>query len=131
GPEIQSPQWEEVPAAAGTGISLAPHPVYPAGQGLSQAQLRRWIHWVLDHRPPAETLSEATRPRRGLIGPPEAFDQLHRPDSPAAGRPRGTGLEPGAAQAVDPLGPRQPPARGTAVRGDSPPPGPHRPGRGV
>lgn len=81
GPEIQNPQWEEVPAAAGTGISLAPHPVYPAGQGLSQAQLRRWIHWVLDHRPPAETLSEATRRRRGLIGLAEAFEKLHRPES--------------------------------------------------
>lgn len=82
GPQIQNPEWEELGPGStvdGKPDGLPPLPVYPSGQGLTQAQLRRWIHWLLDHRPPAEWLSEATRERHNLVPLAEAYERIHRP----------------------------------------------------
>ena len=81
GPQIQNPGWEELPqeSAPAQGVAFAPSPVYPAGQGLTQSQLKRWIHWVLDHRPPKETLPAEMLRRRGLLPLAQAYEKIHRP----------------------------------------------------
>ena len=69
GPKIQNPEWEELlRAMAARCKGSPPIPVYPLTQGLNQAQLRRWIGWLLGPPPPAaDPLPEAPSGVLGLV----------------------------------------------------------------
>lgn len=79
GPTIQTPEWEPLPQSANASHPLSPVPVYPLTQGITQSQLRRWIHWALDHGDVADPLPERIRRRHGLLSLKEAYESLHRP----------------------------------------------------
>ena len=59
-------------------------PVYPATAGITQAMLRTWVHAALEladgHFP--EPLPKALLQRYALCGAAEAFEKIHRPETP-------------------------------------------------
>lgn len=91
GPTMQAPEWEALPKEPGVNGGLAPVPIYPLTQGISQGQMRRWIQWALRHRVLKDPLPPSVRSRHGLLSLTQAYAAVHRPKTLAdaeAGRRR-------------------------------------------
>lgn len=87
GPELHQPDWTR----AGTERRLPPLPVYPLTEGVTQAKLRGWIAWALEHRRVDEGFDASLLSRLGLLPLPRALRAIHAPeamDEPEAGRRR-------------------------------------------
>lgn len=80
--------WEMVhpqcrPVAEDEPVLESLTPVYPTTAGLTQANLRKWIGWALDHDPLAETLPAAIYNRLGMPSYAASIRSLHHPDPEA------------------------------------------------
>ena len=75
--EMVHPQYRVLRAQEPVPETLTP--VYPTTAGLSQAALRKWITWALDHDALEETLPAAIYGRLALPSYAESVRTLHRP----------------------------------------------------
>lgn len=79
--EMVHPQYR--PVAADEPLLESLTPVYPTTAGLTQATLRKWIGWALEHDPLAETLPAGVYSKLGMPSYATSIRSLHHPDPEA------------------------------------------------